>query len=528
MLGNLLSKPTLAVTLEQDMVHLRPSLDAGFPSDDPVVRGTVLLSLPAPRAIKSIKVVLEGISDVCGGTGWPYETTTALKKELDLEFADEVLKAGNHAFNFAFIIPSSTAVYQRSTYGRIRHYVKATIQCSSGIMSTFLSPPVALYLTANQTPLNEPPEPLEIAIEHFSEELGPIGVGISSPHFTVASLLSLRLSLLGPPTSLTIHSISCYITQTFALHYDDGRVFNPDARKYPLKAIAPNTVPAPSGVLAFGSSDAEHEKDKDPLRKLKKGEEYNYQRLMRVPDDDFVRPTTLTGTETKIRASHTLSVEIRYRKSPCDELKATTIRKPVTIGSSLFRDVLGRENTSAHHPFAFFQTIMNGALSNCVRFTTLFDSSTWNETLVSTEVTGSTAPDSNREPLKVTRVRTERRFHAPPSATSTFVGTGVAEYVFQYTAQAPDAEPFEVKAFYGGVIIISGVFRHADEIVEGEAVFNVVRGVYADTVAKADWELTPGVLRGKLAEKYESKGMGGYVSKGMKDAEAWIELVKKA
>lgn len=54
---------------------------------------------------------------------------------------------------------------------------------------------------------------------------------------------------------------------------------------------------------------------------------------MRVPDDDLVRPTTLDGTETRIRVSHKLSVEIRYRKVGSDEDTATTILKPINIAS---------------------------------------------------------------------------------------------------------------------------------------------------------------------------------------------------
>ena len=53
--------------------------------------------------------------------------------------------------------------------------------------------------------------------------------------------------------------------------------------------------------------------DEKPLRRLEAGEEYAYSRVMRVPDDDFVRATTLEGSEGRIRVSHNLAVEIRYK-----------------------------------------------------------------------------------------------------------------------------------------------------------------------------------------------------------------------
>lgn len=57
---------TVTVTVEQDMIFVNPTTDNTFPSDDPEVRGTVLLTLPSKRPIKAIRVVLEGICDANG------------------------------------------------------------------------------------------------------------------------------------------------------------------------------------------------------------------------------------------------------------------------------------------------------------------------------------------------------------------------------------------------------------------------------------------------------------------------------
>lgn len=121
MFTNLLAKPAVKVTIEQEMVFVHPSADQSTPSEDPEIRGTVLISLPAKRAISNVRVVLEGACDVLGsshfpstrvinltygsmsvfyrlgGTGWQYESTTTLEKHLDLELNGEVLEAGNHA-----------------------------------------------------------------------------------------------------------------------------------------------------------------------------------------------------------------------------------------------------------------------------------------------------------------------------------------------------------------------------------------------------------------------------------------------
>lgn len=84
MLASLFSSPTLQVTVSEDIVFLHP-IDGDYPvcparyhcrdlcsdldavqTQDPVLRGTVLLSLPARKAVKEIRVAFEGLCDVWG------------------------------------------------------------------------------------------------------------------------------------------------------------------------------------------------------------------------------------------------------------------------------------------------------------------------------------------------------------------------------------------------------------------------------------------------------------------------------
>lgn len=67
MLASLVSKaPVVRLTLEHSDILLHPSASLGQPTVDPIVRGTVLLDLSTPRAVKKVKVVLEGLCDVAG------------------------------------------------------------------------------------------------------------------------------------------------------------------------------------------------------------------------------------------------------------------------------------------------------------------------------------------------------------------------------------------------------------------------------------------------------------------------------
>lgn len=90
------------------------------------LRGTVLLTLTAPRAIQSVKVVFAAMQELYAADGNLIESSTPLQKELTLQLHGELLGPGVHAFNWAFIVPATADVYQRCRYGHVYHYVKAT------------------------------------------------------------------------------------------------------------------------------------------------------------------------------------------------------------------------------------------------------------------------------------------------------------------------------------------------------------------------------------------------------------------
>lgn len=129
-LASRLSGAKVQVTVESGGIFVAPPLHALLPTNDPELRGSVLVSLSTAKRIKRVHVVLEGIAKLFSANGALAESSTTLHKELYLELgtneSGELLGPGDHAFSFAFVIPSTTDVYQRSKYGLIYHYVKAT------------------------------------------------------------------------------------------------------------------------------------------------------------------------------------------------------------------------------------------------------------------------------------------------------------------------------------------------------------------------------------------------------------------
>ncbi|SCV70729.1 BQ2448_3491 [Microbotryum intermedium] len=379
MLSSMLSRPKISVTLAQETVYVHPMCvdepwQDSAPSREPIVSGTVLLSLPSAKAVNRIKVVLEGLCDAFGGYVSPYEKSTTMHKEVFVDLNGEVLPAGNHAFNFSFIIPSNTAVYQNCNFGRVRHFVKATACFTGALVGNITTPPVALFVVANPSRPGELPLPTIIDIQDINEHLGPVGIQINSPHLTVASLLSLRVALPSPPAPVEIKSINSSIHQTFEVHYTNGQIAKPPTQKHLLTKVSMKASPslavpicttecgsdAPESSDELGPEPARRflkrpllldpshtpccpprpdvpELDPLPLKLLNGQEdEFIYHRMFRCPTDEYIRPTSIEESNNLIRVSHAIVVDIRYKRSgqPATEPdQVLTICKPISITS---------------------------------------------------------------------------------------------------------------------------------------------------------------------------------------------------
>lgn len=291
---------------------------------------------------------------------------------------------------------------------RLRSSVKATVNWTGagvfGGTARTTSDPVALFVVANPQPAGELPQPLDISLQHFSNDLGVsqtsrseprlrnltgcmlaqgIGIGFASPYLTVASLVNVRFTLLGAPSNISIKSIESFITQEYALSvHGNTKVVRPPPQTHKLSKIdklrasqvlsvaictndcsaplprfdisgrlledplppricshcdedhnAPVTSPTPPCCPPHGDAELiEH--DPYPLvSELKAGTPFNFSRTFRVPNDDYIRGTTMEDTDTRIRVSHKLSVEVRYQVAGEQDDKLFTLSKPVSIAS---------------------------------------------------------------------------------------------------------------------------------------------------------------------------------------------------
>jgi hypothetical protein len=169
-----------------------------------------------------------------------------------------------------------------------------------------------------------------------------------------------RVTLLGAPTAVTILSVEAFITQQYSIGYSNGKSHSPKAKRYPLRKVNSSASPSLCAPICTGSCTNGQPTSQDlplapasspsapdccppqpdvtscdsnPLAELDAGQSFHYWRTMRVPDDDHVRPSTLEGSDARIRVSHKLSVEVRYRLPGADTDKILLIGKDMVIGS---------------------------------------------------------------------------------------------------------------------------------------------------------------------------------------------------
>lgn len=226
----------------------------------------------------------------------------------------------------------------------------------------------------------------------------PLSVGFSSPHLTVAGLGSVSLTLHDPPARLLLLSLVATIVQRFKIIYDNGQVVEPREARYVLPKVnvqqrpAPTPPsrgesPAPRGrdpgrrseppspldsprLAAFTRSPPTsrsasplqrrhpvepelYTPDPVPLAQVEAGQQYHHSRICRIPDANHVRPSTLTGSKTKIGAfellhvripverkltcsrssvvSHRMHVEVRYRPEGAETDLRLVVEQPITI-----------------------------------------------------------------------------------------------------------------------------------------------------------------------------------------------------
>ncbi|KAM0746455.1 hypothetical protein T439DRAFT_139116 [Meredithblackwellia eburnea MCA 4105] len=241
------SKPTISLILDEPAVFVSPSQDSEEEEEHQLVTGSITIQLPYKPSASSAKpdhhkpkwrrLTLSrfATADSYGGQDWLYETDDLGQDtlECDLTGCDLASEGTHHSFNFSFLIPTSTPVSQRCAYGRVRHFLKATLESNSKLNTTssISTPQVPLWIVASPFKSGQIPEPVNLGVEVWLEELGPLALSITTPHLVPSGLISLSLFFPSPPPTVIITNIQAYISQSYEISYSGGRTARPCSRK---------------------------------------------------------------------------------------------------------------------------------------------------------------------------------------------------------------------------------------------------------------------------------------------------------
>lgn len=85
--------PSIRLVIEQEVIFTYRPSDPKAPSEDPILRGRIYLTMPAAKRMKFVKAKLEGFMS------YAEERETTLSKELIIPLDGEILLSGSTRSN---------------------------------------------------------------------------------------------------------------------------------------------------------------------------------------------------------------------------------------------------------------------------------------------------------------------------------------------------------------------------------------------------------------------------------------------
>lgn len=165
----------------------------------------------------------------------------------------------------------------------------------------------------------------------------------------MAGLLLLRFNLISAPTDLIIYSLKVKILQHFNLQSfsDPSAIYT--APVDPRTVLIIDAAHPPNFGIVEGPSNAgrsgSQTPQSGPFKILSKGSGFKLHHLVRLPNDNAMRPSTQRGTETGIHVRHDIVLEVTYSvgsgdptdkkkgKEAMKERRKLVVSKPIDIFS---------------------------------------------------------------------------------------------------------------------------------------------------------------------------------------------------
>ncbi|WFD42290.1 hypothetical protein MPSI1_000932 [Malassezia psittaci] len=390
------------------------------------------------------------------------------------------LDKGLYDFEFHFIIPAFAAPYERCRYGRTRYLLTATALGAGRGGSNVVAQREVFVVQHHASDCGA--LPVEMHFHDMHEALGLISVGLTSAWITVGGIAKLAVVHPNPPPNVNVHMIRVFIEQKYELYNhrtssmmqvpsDKLRVWEIGALPRVNSGAAAVTSPAlwAQGVLSaagvlpdrrLGNAamqaypvveplDESLQVDQRPLSKVPCPGRHGYRirNVVRLPDDNRLRPTTARGTRSDIRISHEMGVEVLFSRTDVidqrqdsdlygqPKVQVFSVAKPVVIPSCAFTyDSIHLPPYTQESPAVSAPASPSNARQRSEPFTpltTLTQSAARTPPSAGSSHTLSTEPDFNRLVHSLTNSLTSSRHRSSNSSRSASRDTSPTRFGFR-------------------------------------------------------------------------------------------------
>ncbi|KAL7416340.1 hypothetical protein BDY24DRAFT_379347 [Mrakia frigida] len=290
----------------------------------------------------SVKIVARQSLSFPQDRGGSREEDEVFAKEVVLK--DVQLEKGLNSFEFLLALPHSAPVHAGSTRDRkafatLFHYAIGTVSGFKGFFgSKDLVAEEQVYVVAAPS-MGSSDDSLRLAlrVEGHTEELGPCSLEASSSHFMVAGPLRIFLSLHSPPPTLRVYAIKVYIEQKGDL--TSFRFRPTKTTRVLLKgSVLESGWKGPYGSNSLSRLLQDGREGEEMLFDASVGDAWTFEQVARIPDDMVLRPSTYPQTDTSIRISSELVVDLYFTLTPTDPpstptkvMIASVLRQPVFL-----------------------------------------------------------------------------------------------------------------------------------------------------------------------------------------------------
>ncbi|CEH16332.1 hypothetical protein CBOM_06187 [Ceraceosorus bombacis] len=261
-----------------------------------------------------------------GGAAGPTSTEAAAAED------GIHLDKGVHGFEFSFIIPSTSPPFERHRNGRVRYMITATaFGAGRGRSAIIASREVFVMLHVST---DGGPTALDVQYHDVHEALGAMSISLTSASLTVGGTANLSVYHPDPPPGLSVHVIRVFLEQNVEVFSEvrkgwvkipteKFRLWERGYMPYKAKQIDASVTPED----AFWISDSEGGpghigKSGSPTVPANQasflqdhaGSGYRVKSVIRLPDDNTIRPSTVKGSRAEIRVSHDLGCEVYFSR----------------------------------------------------------------------------------------------------------------------------------------------------------------------------------------------------------------------